>query len=92
MTADEITAQEVGIDFDNYVDPSVQALRIADYADGDQAKILVFQEELLREQTRGWCRILFMDEKVAIVQWHDQFVLTLNDEHPLVAAAMPEVS
>ena len=79
------TVLDSGINFDDYVDPSVQGLRIWDYADGDKAKTLAFQEELLHEEARGWCRILFMDEKIAIVQWHDQFVLTLNSDHPLVS-------
>ena len=79
---------ESGIDFDAYTDPSVQALRIWDYAEGDPIKTLAFQEELLHEQARGWCRIMFMDDKMAVVQWLDQFVLTLNTEHPLVAPAL----
>ena len=89
MTAEAtLTQSDAGIDFDTYIDPSVQALRIWDYAEGDPIKTLAFQEELLHEQARGWCRIMFMDDKMAIVQWLDQFVLTLNTEHPLVAPAL----
>lgn len=81
-----------GIDFEKYVDTSVQALRIWDYANGDEALTKEFQGELLHDQSKGWCSILFMDERVAIVQWHDQFVLTLNENHPLVSPifAQPE--
>ncbi len=78
------------IDFEKYVDSSVQALRIWDYAAGDETMTKEFQGELLYEQSRGWCNILFMDERVAIVQWHDQFVLTLNEDHPLVSPMFAE--
>ena len=59
-------------------------------ADGDALKIAAFHAELEAEQAAGWCTILYMDDCLAVVQWKDEFVLTLNEEHPMVAPALPE--
>ena len=47
-------------------------------------------DQAFAEQAAGWCTILYMDDCLAVVQWKDEFVLTLNEEHPMVAPALPE--
>jgi hypothetical protein len=79
------------IDVREFVDPNIQGIQIWRFAGDDPGKIATFQAELLAEQVGGWCKILFMDDQLAIVQWLEEFVLTLNEEHPIVAASIPEV-
>ena len=79
------------VDLDAYEDPDVQAVRLDLASGGDEGKLAAIQAELRREEARGWCNILLMTDNLAVVRWHDEFVLTLTDKaSALVAPLMME--
>ena len=68
------------IDLSAYADPMVEGIQLRAASRGDSALLEAIKAELHREQDRGWCRILLMSDELAVVQWIDQFVLTIKDE------------
>jgi hypothetical protein len=46
---------------------------------GAQAKKKAKRNAARREEGRGWCRIYLMNDEIAVIEWFDQFVLTIVD-------------
>ena len=78
------------LDINDFVEPHIQGFQIWRYAGDDPAKVAQFHAELTAEEDAGWCTILYMDERLAVVQWREEFILTLNPDHPLVALGTQE--
>lgn len=79
--------QKAETDLSAYVDPSVEAILLQAACGGDPDRLTEIKAELSREQNRGWCQILMMNDELAVVRWHDQFVLTLKEPALALAAA-----
>jgi len=62
------------------IDRDVEFIRLDLSANGDAALLETLRASLREDERHGWCGILFMDDRVAVVQWYDQFILTLSDE------------
>lgn len=62
------------------IDTDVEFIRLDLSANGDAALLETLRSSLREDERHGWCGILFMDDRVAVVQWYDQFLLTLSDE------------
>ena len=75
---DENVPLDTEINLSDYVDHNVEAILLSAAAAGDPAKIEAYKAELSREEQCGWCEILLMRDDLAVVRWHDQFVLTLT--------------
>lgn len=73
------------IDLSAYADPNVEAILIRAASRGDDARLAAIKAELRREENRRWCDILMMTDDLAVVRWHDDFVLTLKE--PAIALA-----
>ena len=82
----EIKPAETEIDLSDYVDHNVEAILLSVAAAGDPEKIAAYKAELSREEQNGWCEILLLRDDLAVVRWHDQFVLTFTD--PSLAKCM----
>jgi len=78
MPVDDIMPE---IDLSNYIDPHVEAIMLQVAAAGDAEKVAAFKAELRREEARGWCKILMINDDVAVIRWHDQFVITIADKN-----------
>ena len=64
----------------DYVDPNVEGILIAEAANGDPDKLAAYKHALREEERRGWCKVLLMDDEIAVVRWFDQFVLTVTGD------------
>lgn len=67
------------IDLSDYADPNIEGIRISAAAAGDPLKLAAYKAELSRKQNLGWCKIIHMDDDLAVVAWADEFVITLTD-------------
>lgn len=67
------------VDLDAFTDPHAKVLLLDQASGGDADMLAAIQAELRREETRGWCQIIYMTDDLAVVRWLDQFVLTLED-------------
>lgn len=91
MPADDLSCEIEVINLSNYADPNIEGIMLQMAAQGDTSRLTAIKDELRREEGRGWCQILLMTDDLAVVRWHDQFVLTLN-ETSILAAIPREVS
>ncbi len=81
MAVDDACTLEA-INLSAYADPSIEGILLRAASRGDGQRLSAIKDELRREEGRGWCQILLMTDDLAVVRWHDQFVLTLNDAVP----------
>lgn len=81
--ADDTAIELEAINLSQFADPDVEAILIRIAAAGSDARLAAIKDELRREERRGWCSIILMDDDLAVVRWHDQFVLTLNERAPV---------
>lgn len=81
MAVDDTCALEA-INLSAYADPSIEGIMLRAASQGDDQRLSAIKDELRREEGRGWCQILLMTDDLAVVRWHDQFVLTFNGDIP----------
>lgn len=70
------------IDLGAFADPAAQCIMLAKASLGAEWRLRAIQDELRREESRGWCQIVHMDDRIAVVRWNDQFVLEINEASP----------
>jgi hypothetical protein len=75
---DEITPIET-INLSEFADPSFEVIRLTKAARGEVDRLERIKAEIRREEGRGWCRIYLMNDEIAVIEWFDQFVLTIVD-------------
>lgn len=83
MAPDDIACEMETINLSNYADPNVEGILLQAAAQGNNDRLCAIKDELRREEGRGWCQILLMTDDIAVVRWHDQFVLTFTDASPV---------
>lgn len=66
-------------DLSDFADPNIEGIRLDRAAGGDPIKLATFKAELHRKQSMGWCRIIHMDDDIAVIAWADEFVITITD-------------
>ena len=74
------------------IDRDVEFIRLDLIANGDAGLLETLKGSLREDERHGWCGILYMDERVAVVQWYDQFILTLSDEVRSTALSLQDSS
>ncbi len=81
MAVDDTCTLEA-INLSAYADPNIEGILLHAASRGDGQRLSAIKDELRREEGRGWCQILLMTDDLAVVRWHDQFVLTFNESAP----------
>lgn len=87
--ADETIATLETINLSEFADPAFEAIRISRASGGDRDRLAAIKNELRREEDRGWCRIHLMTDDLAVVEWFDQFVLTIRDQSLVTSIPPP---
>lgn len=73
-------SDSIELDLTPYIDQDALVIHLSQACEGILARLSAIQDELRRQERKGWCQIILMTDDLAVIKWHDQFVLTVLDD------------